>query len=89
MNNLYDNFLAHYGILGMHWGVRTKSEGASGGSSRPAGKRASDMTDAELKERIARISLERQYRDLTRKELSVGQKFLNDVLTGAGKEVAT
>lgn len=50
------------------------------------------MTDEELRTKVNRLQLEKQYRDLLPKQevqVSAGQKFVKDVLGTAGKAVAT
>lgn len=50
------------------------------------------MTDEELRAKVNRLQLEKQYRDLLPKQeaqVSAGQKFVKDVLGTAGKAVAT
>lgn len=50
-----------------------------------------DMTDAELRNAINRLQLEKQYRDLTPAQISVGKRFMNsvmkDVVAPAAKNV--
>lgn len=52
-------------------------------------KPISDMTDEELRQKIARIQLENQYKALNPKKVSAGEKFaktvLNDVIAPAAK----
>lgn len=87
--------LQHHGIKGMRWGRRRYQN--HDGSLTPAGKQryndgpddVEQLSDQELRNRINRINMERQYRDLTKRQKSVGEKFVTDVLVGAGKQVAT
>lgn len=45
---------------------------------------ASEMSDAELRERIQRLNLEKQYRDLSSENLSSGMSAVKDALEIAG-----
>lgn len=47
------------------------------------------MSDAELRQRINRLQMEKQYAQLTAKEKSVGKKMVNEILTNAAKQTAT
>ena len=82
--------LQHHGILGMKWGVRRTPEQLA----RASGKRGSSddevkkMSDSELRSKINRLQMEKQYKQLTSSEISVGRKFVQDVLTNAAKETA-
>jgi len=53
--------LTHYGVKGMHWGIR-KDRGSS--ASRTANS-IRDMADADLQKVVNRMRLEQQYRDMT------------------------
>lgn len=85
--------LQHYGIKGMRWGVRRK-RGSDGRVESDDSKRAkqlkkkklSELTNKELKELNERMNLERQYSNLTKKDLSRGQKIVNDAINEVGKE---
>lgn len=58
-------------------------------------KSISEMTDEELNRAVRRLQLEKQYRDLSPKNISAGQKFVDTVMkqvitpaaTEAGKKV--
>ena len=70
----YDDFLQHYGVLGMKWGHRkTRSKASSNkkpkstkntttSKPKPTKKR---LSDAELRAVVNRMRLEREYADLT------------------------
>lgn len=92
--------LYHFGIMGMHWG-RRKTRGAS--STRGKGKnpsedhqkkmqlkkkKLSEMSNAELKTFNERLNLEKQYKDLTKADVSAGRKFVTDLITNMAKDVA-
>lgn len=52
-------------------------------------RKASTMSDAELRAAINRIEMERKYASLTAKQKSAGRKFAEDVLANAAKQTAT
>lgn len=79
-------YLIHYGVLGMKWGVRryqnkdgtyTKKGRKHRTEIHEDYKKAHDkksvksMSDAELRSRNNRLSMERQYSDLIRKNSSI------------------
>ncbi len=47
------------------------------------------MSDSELRSRINRLQMEKQYSQLTSKEKSAGAKFVSDVLREAAKNTAS
>lgn len=83
-------FLEHYGVKGMRWGVRrtdaelARSKGGSSdsgekkkavvGKTKTSGKSASDLSDAHLKKVINRINMEQQYAKLTAPPPSTAKK---------------
>lgn len=85
------NFLAHYGILGMRWGVRRTPEQLERASGPPAEKPVSELSDDEIQQRIDRINLERRYKDLTKPEVQKksarGKAFCEDLLKDIGGNV--
>lgn len=94
------NELYHHGILGQRWGVRrTEAQLARSSKRTTSSKKVStkeaernkvkSMSDAELRQRINRIQMERQYSQLNKKGISAGQKFINEVFMNAAKQTAT
>ena len=48
-----------------------------------------NMSDDELRKRINRLQMEKQYSQLTKKETSAGRKFVQDVVVNATKQTAS
>ena len=94
MNNCY---LAHYGVKGMKWGVRRDRRASSLNRMRNyTGSRTSNalkaarrkdinkMSNQELQETINRLTLERNYRQLTQLDLGFGKRKVDDILSIEG-----
>lgn len=82
-----EDFLAHYGVKGMKWGVRKKT--ATRGKK--PGTRAYDVTkmsNKDLKKVISRMKLEQEYSTLNKKTQSEGKKYALDLLKGNGKQLS-
>jgi hypothetical protein len=52
-------------------------------------KNRGTFTTAELKQKIERLKLEKELKDLTKSEISSGRKFIEDVLKDVGKKTLT
>lgn len=74
-----NNYLAHYGVLGMKWGRRKGSSGSRIKKPMSLRKKAKNMSDEELQKQIKRLQLEKQYKQLKREDVSAGSKFVKDV----------
>ena len=79
-----EEMLQHYGILGMKWGVRRTPAQLTRANGRAGKTESSDEIT-----KINRLQMEKQYKQLTSSEISVGRKFVQDVLTNAAKQTAT
>jgi hypothetical protein len=78
-----EEFLAHYGVKGMQWGVR--KNGSRSGKIIPSPKAtAKKLSDDELKKAVARLQLEKQYTDLSK---SQSVKAGEEVVRNLGKEL--
>lgn len=91
-----NDFLAHYGVKGMKWGVRRnrKASRSQTGAAKKAGigKRQLDarkLNNRELKRVVERMKLEQEYAGLNNKksQKSEGKKFVNDVMKSHGAKV--
>lgn len=96
-----EEFLEHFGVKGMKWGVRraerraasTSDDARSADDARSKVKKAGGthaLSNKELQDLVTRMNLERQFNNLKPESKSkVAVKFVTDVLVGAGKQQAT
>lgn len=88
---LSEDELMHYGKKGMKWGkrkARSNERKAANADRAAARAKTKTMTDDELKSAIARLKLEKEYKQLNAHEISTGQKLVLDILKDAGKQTA-
>ena len=95
------NTLVHYGILGMKWGIRRTPEQLARARRRSTtdephedykkahtSKSIKSMSDAELRNRLNRIQMERQYSQLSSSNVSKGREYIQKIIK-AGATIAT
>lgn len=99
-----EDFLAHYGVLGMKWGRRKNSSGSYTTTGRKAKnkyeskdskavrklrkKKLNQLSNDELKKLNNRLQLEKQFKELKRSDTSAGKKFVQELLISTGKSAA-
>ena len=87
-----EDFLQHFGVKGMKWGVRRASkESASVDSTRKTDlkKRAKRsgvkaLTNSEIQDAINRMNLEQQFKRLSMNEKNVVSRFVASTLAEVG-----
>jgi hypothetical protein len=76
-----DDTLVHAGKKGMKWGVRKTPLSPEHASVKSLRKnKARTLTDAELRQAIGRMNLEKQYKDLNPKGISRANKIALSIL---------
>lgn len=84
-----ENFLEHFGVKGMKWGIRKDRKSGRGKGGTKPGK---SLTDTELKKRINRLNMEKQYSDLSKRQTSSiekGSKVVAGVIGSIGQQAIT
>lgn len=76
-----DNFLEHFGVKGMKWGIRKDVK-------RGATQTAKKLTNKELQKRVNRLSMEKKYAELeqgrSEASKSEGQKIVEGIVANFG-----
>lgn len=83
-----ENFLEHFGVKGMKWGIRKDRRSGKAKTSKEVAK---TLTNKELTKRINRLNMEKQYSDLAKAEpssVAKGSKIVAGVVANIGGTAA-
>ena len=86
MSSLY-----HYGILGMRWGKKKNRDSTPPSEDYSKAKalkkkKITSLSNEELRTLNNRLQLERQYKDLTKQDMSLGKKIVKESIENVAKE---
>ena len=93
------DFLEHFGVMGMRWGVRrSQSNGSSSVSPEAAKARAlqgqvkihgtQSLSNNDLQTLVTRMNLEKQYSQLSGQQVGQGRRFVRGIVQDSGRELA-
>lgn len=80
--------LEHYGVPGMKWGKRRAARKEARIQNEVERLSVKTMTDEQLKSRINRLKLEKEFNTLTSPEINQGRKIVGGILADVGKSLA-
>lgn len=93
-----DNFLEHYGVKGMKWGVtrsrpssgkkRTSREDKVRAKRKDAKRRRQTLKDKDLDQLVKRLEQEKKLKSLLDEDLAPGRTATKKLLANAGTKVA-
>lgn len=86
-----DYILEHYGIKGMHWGIRRDRRKTSSDYKRTRrlrSKRPYELSDHQLQTLNKRLELERKYKDLNPGPVKKGETYVKRGLALLGTGIA-
>lgn len=85
-NGIKDTSLTHYGVPGMKWGKRRSNKQLAEAAEKRA--KLDSMSDDELKAKINRLKLEKEYTQLTSPQVAKGKNEVVKLLADVGKQQA-
>lgn len=101
LNGLVLDYLKHFGVRGMRWGVRNFRRASSSQSPRSqeaaqafrlqqrvSRSGTSSLSNAELRALVNRMNLEQQYAGLNQKHVSAGRKWVNNMAAQVAQQQA-
>lgn len=67
--------------------LKDKTASSNKNQNRKSSNKPKKMTDDELKKAIARLQLEKQYKDLKKSQIKEGNKLVMEILRGSTKNI--
>lgn len=91
-----EEYITHYGVPGMKWGTRMNSDGSTSrfgmktsatvnkykSADKSSGKSISDLSNDDLKERLTRLNMEKNYKELIKPKKSLARKKIEKRVQG-------
>lgn len=85
-----NDYIEHFGVRGMHWGVRKKNQSSDYKRAKSLGrKNPNALSNHELAELNTRMNLESNYRNLKSRNHGPVHTFVKTALMGAAAGIAT
>lgn len=91
MTRKTEEFIEHFGVKGMKWGVRnkpSKREAAIRNQRANAAARRRQLSDGDLKNFIERLSDEKKLKTLVDEDLTPAKAATKKILSASGQKVA-
>lgn len=83
------DYIQHYGVLGMKWGIRKhftnpfkvskRKPKKSSVRKKSSGSSELKISDKRLNERVERLQLEKKYKELKRVDISLGKTLIGKI----------
>lgn len=85
-----NDYIEHFGVRGMHWGVRKKNQSSDYKRAKFLGrKNPNALSNRELAELNTRMNLESNYRNIKSRNHGPIQTFIKTAVMGAAAGIAT
>lgn len=101
MSQQFEDYIAHFGVKGMKWGVRKNPDGLTRRQRKEQSysddyasyktlkkRKTSTMSNDEMQVLVRRMQLETQYKDLKRRDLGPAANLAKQIVLDSAREVA-